>query len=359
MTGENWRMSIDLLSLRWVRRAGMAAAVCMALTVQAAAPSAEKAPAFETKSTAAAPYASIRILDTDNMPLEGNRAASGYGNKTLFKAPNDAGTLHMMFVPPGTEGAYVHYHEFHEWAYNIAGDFTNNESTMPDNVSGPLQRFREGNFLSRPPFSLHGGEKGRMKYMASQVGAIILIMEEGNVSGKSFTVDPAVRGQPESSGGGMHYNPDYKKITHWSTPRIIDTLDKMAWQPVEGSPGLNVKYLIDDAEHGFRANMWFLQAGAGTPASMKPYSYKNAYQFNYLITGDLTIEAYAGPGKKPQTFKLTKNFYVERPPMSIFGLPATGATAGGAVWLEVTYAKGTQWTKELSPIEQPTYLSAN
>jgi hypothetical protein len=352
-------MSIDSLSLRWVRRAGVAAAVCAALAVQAAAASAEKAPAFEKKSTASAPYTSIRILDTDSMPIEGGRASSGWGQKTLFKAPNDAGALHILYVPPGAEGAYVHYHLFHEWAYNIAGDFTNNESTMPDNVSGPRQRFREGNFLSRPPYSLHGGEKGRMKYMASQVGATILIMEEGNVGGTSFTVDPAVRNQPQSAGGGMKYNPDYKKITHWSTPRIIDTLDKMAWQPVEGSPGLNVKYLIDDPEHGFRANMWFLQAGASTPASMKPYSYKNAYQFNYVVNGDLTIEAYAGPGKKPETFKLTKNFYVERPPMSIFGLPASGATSGGVVWLEVTYAKGTQWTKEPTYIEEPTYLSAN
>lgn len=353
-------MSIESLSLRWVRRAGVAAAVCAALAVQAAAASsAEKAPAFEKKSTATAPYASIRILDTDSMPIEGRNAASGFGNKTLFEAPNDAGSLHMMFVAPGVEGAYVHYHEFHEWAYNIAGDFTNNESTMPDNVSGPLQRFREGNFLSRPPYSLHGGEKGRMKFMSSQVGAIILIMEEGNVSGKTFTVDPAVRNQPQPAGGGMKYNPDYKKITHWSTPRIIDTIDKMPWQAVESSPGLNVKYLIDDPEHGFRATMYFLQAGVSTPATLKPYSYRNAYQFNFVINGDLTIEAYAGPGKKPETFKLGKNFYVERPPMSIFGLPATGATAGGVVWLEVTYAKGTQWTQVTTPIEEPTYLSAN
>jgi hypothetical protein len=42
--------------------------------------------------------------------------------------------------------------------------------------------------------------------------------------------------------------------------------------------------------------------------------------------------------------------------MSIFGLVGENATEGGAVWLEVTYAKGTTWATELTPIEQPNYI---
>jgi|GEM_PF-599605 len=356
-TGEIMRMSIDSLRSRWALPARAAAVACTVFVAQAAAVASE-VPAFERRSTASAPYASIRVLDTEGMPVAAPRTGSGWGTKTLFQAPNDGGTLRILYVPPGAEGAYVHYHEFHEWAYNIMGDFTNNESTMPDNVSGPLQRFREGNFLSRPPYSLHGGEKGRMKHMASQIGAIIMIMEESNVGAGTFTVDPAVRNLPPQQGGGMKYNPDYKKIQHWSTPRIIDTLEKMPWQPVEGSPGLNVKYLIDDPAHGFRATMWFLEAGAKTPAQLRPHSYSKAHQFNFVINGDLAIQAYAGPGRKAETFKLSRHYFVERPPMSIFGLVDTAASTGGVVWLEVTYASGTRWTDVPTPIEQPTYIEA-
>src|SRR5690348_16913768 len=124
--------------------------------------------AYERLSAARAPHTALRILDTLSMPVEAPAAATGWGTKTLYSGP--AGEhLRILYVPPGAEGAKVHYHEFHEWAYNLAGDFTNNESTSPDEVYGPLQRFREGNFLSRPPHSLHGGERGRMKWMASQV----------------------------------------------------------------------------------------------------------------------------------------------------------------------------------------------
>lgn len=311
---------------------------------------------FERKSTATGPHVPVRVLDSERMPMFSGRNRNGWGIKNLFQAPNDGGSMRLLYVPPGAEGAYVHYHEFHEWAYNIAGDFTNNESTTPDQVAGPLQRFREGNFLSRPPYSLHGGEKGRQKFMASQIGATILIMEEANVGAGTYTVDPAVRNNPPAPGQGMQYNPDYKKVQYWSTPRIIDTLEKMPWQPVEGVPGLNVKYLLDDPSHGFRAIMWFLEAGAKTPERFRPHYYKQAHQFNFVINGDLKIDAFSAPGKKAESFDLSKHFLVERPPMAIFGLPEGVASSGGVVWLEVTYAKGTRWTSTPTPIEEPTYF---
>ncbi|MGH8137127.1 MAG: hypothetical protein ACREVV_02865 [Steroidobacteraceae bacterium] len=311
-------------------------------------------PGYELLGPALAPHTPVRILDTARMPVESPATATGWGTKTLYSGA--AGEhLRILYVPPGAEGAKLHYHEFHEWAYNLEGDFTNNESTMPDQVYGPLQRFREGNFLSRPPHSLHGGERGRMKWMASQIGAEILIMEEKDATAYSFTVDPDVRNAPSPS-QGMRYNPDYKKIQHWATPRIIDTLDKMPWQPVQTDPGLNVKHLADDPAHGFRAVMWFLEAGAPTPAAFKPYYYVRANEFNFVIAGDLAIETIAAPGGKPAGFALQKYFYVERPAMSIMGLAPSGASRTGAVWLQVTYAEGAHWTETPTPIESPTYL---
>ncbi len=325
------------------------------------------APAYETRGPSSAEHAAVRVLDTERMPVMGRSGASalGWGTKTLFQGPQ-GGTLRMLYVPPGAEGALVHYHTFHEWAYNIQGDFTNNESTTPENYS-ILQRFREGNFLSRPPYSLHGGEKGRMKWMASQIGAVILIMEESDVSGGSYTVQQWAQVQaqaraqgitlPNATGGGMQFNPDFRKVKHWSNPRILDTLEKMPWQPVEGSPGLNVKYLIDDPEHGYRATMWFLEAGAATPERFsKPYFYKQALQMSFVIAGDLKINMASDPKQPPSTVQLGRHFYVERQPTAVFSLPAEKATQGGAVWLEVTYAKGNKWTAEPTPIEEPTYL---
>jgi hypothetical protein len=303
---------------------------------------------YEQLTPARAPFTRVRVLDTLNMPVEA-AGWTGWGTKTLYSGA--AGEqLRILFIPPGAEGAKLHYHEFHEWAYNIAGDFTNNESTMPEQVSGPLQRFREGDFLSRPPHSLHGGEKGRMKWMASQVGAQILIMEEKDAQRYSFTVDPDVRKDPAAA-GEMRYNPDYVQIQHWETPRIIDTLDRMPWQPVAGAPGLNVKHLVDDPLHGFRADMWFLEKDAPGPTLLKAYYYRQANEFNYVIAGDLALETLASPGAQPVTVELGKGFYVEHPAMSIMGVPATGATRTGAVWLQVTYAQGAHWSETLAPIE--------
>lgn len=311
---------------------------------------------YEFLSSASRPYASVRVLDSESMPIERPEGrVNGWGIKTLFQAPNDGGALRILYVPPGAEGAKVHYHEFHEWAYNIAGDFTNNESTTPDQYSGPLQRFRAGDFLSRPPYSLHGGERDRQKFMASQIGAVIMIMEESNVGAGTWCVDPDCRGQ-STEGSSMKFNPDYKKVTHWSTPRIIDTWEDMPWQPMQDYPGLNVKYLVDDPSHGFRATMWFLEAGADTPDFMRARYFKKAHQFNFVINGDLNIQAFEKPGEPAETYTLGQHWLVERPPMSIFGLAEEGATEGGVVWLEVTYAEGTRWTEKTTPIEAPIYI---
>lgn len=327
--------------------------VVVMLAVPAAAAEEGK---YEFLSTASKPYIPTRIVDSEKMPYK--RAAestTGWGVKMLFESPGGGG-MRMLDVPPGAEGAKVHYHDFHEWAYNIAGDFTNNESTTPDQVSGPLQRFRAGDFLSRPAYSLHGGERDRQKFMASQIGAVILIMEESGVGGGTWCVDPDCRNMPEGS-QGMKFNPDYKKIQYWSTPRIIDTWEDMPWQAVDGHPGLNIKHLVDDPSHGFRATMWFLEAGAATPDFMRAHYFKQAHQFNFVINGDLKIQTYSDLGQPAETYDLRQHYLLDRAPMSIAGIADQQASEGGVVWLEVTYAKGVTWTKEPTPIEEPNYVS--
>ena len=75
-----------------------------------------------------------------------------------------------------------------------------------------------------------------------------------------------------------------------------------------------------------------------------------------MINGDLKIQAYSAPGQPAESFELRQHFWVERPPMGIFGLAEENATQGGVVWLEVNYAKRAQWTDTPTWIEEPTYI---
>ena len=336
----------------------------------------------EQLSSADQPYKPVRVLDTEKLPVEGFGGApsmSGWGRKTLFYDPSTQDRLSILYTPPGGQGAPVHYHTFHEWAYNIKGDFTNNESTCPEDRSGPYQRFREGNFLDRPPHSLHGGERGREPWMASQVGSIILIMEEG---GESYTIQknegslydydmtipapgspaPTVNSKTPIAGGmGMHYgptsDPNFKDIKQWAIPRIIDTIDKLPYQPDPGVPGLGIKWLANDQSRGFRVVIRYLPPGwksSLAPQFARAYYYKQAHQFNWVIAGELNIQTYKSPGEKGETYVVKQHFMVERPPMSIFGLAEGNVTNSAVVWLEATYAKGTHIPH--IPIEEKTYV---
>jgi hypothetical protein len=68
----------------------------------------------------------------------------------------------------------------------------------------------------------------------------------------------------------------------------------------------------------------------------------------------MNIQTHRAPGEKSERIALGSRFYVERPPMSIWGLAEGTVTKGGVVWLEVTYGKGTSISK--TPIEEPTYV---
>lgn len=348
----------------WTVLAGLVAASAIGAWPAAAQAPAE-APAkpvdtsaYEKRSTATAPYVPIRVIDTEKMPISGPNGHLGVGRKNLYESKIGGGHLRIWYTPPGGKGALLHYHPGHEWAYNIQGDFVNNESTNPNNYS-ILQRFREGAFLSRPPYSLHGGEQGRMEsFMETQVGAVILLMEEmGSARGSSLTADPKTRdlppAKPGERGGG---NPGWRDVKMWATPRIIDTIGGMPFQDVEGAPGLHAKYLAEDNLHGFRATIYRLDAGAATPAQFRPHYYKRGYQFIFVINGDLTIDAYAGPGEKKESYKLTKHFYVERPPMSVMAIAPEKATEVNVVWIEVTYGEGDKWADTPTAVEAPTYF---
>src|SRR5262249_48342809 len=172
---------------------------------------ADAASPYETRTTARAPFVPLRILDVERMPLTMGPFAK---RKQLFRDSETESELEYREHPIGVPGALVHYHTFHEWVFWLCGDFTNNESTSPNEHMGPLQRYREGTFLDRPAYSLHGGERGREPFMESQIGGCDLVMEEGDAVKGTFYVEP----------DSPNYDPDYKRIKQWNVPRLIDTV---------------------------------------------------------------------------------------------------------------------------------------
>ena len=296
---------------------------------------------YLTMTTATPPFTPIKVIDTPAMPWSPPFNERGWKAKTLYANKETGDHLVIIWVPIGAPGGRNHYHTFHEWAYWLTGDFVNNEYTSPLQRIGDFQQFREGIFLDRPAYSLHGGETGRLD---SQVGGTCLIMEEG---GKTIYVIP----------GDKDYSDEWKEIRQWAVPRIIDTLSDMPWEPYNNAKGISIKRLADDQTRGFRATMWLLPTGwksTGTGQFSQAHYYKQAHQFNYILNGDLQLQCWASPEKKAAKIKLEKDFYFEKAPMAISGLADGVVTEAGCVWLQVTYAKGTSIPN--MPIEDAVYI---
>ena len=292
-------------------------------------------------TTANAPFTSIKVLDTAAMPWSPPINELGWKAKTLYGNEDTGDHLVIIWVPIGAPGGRNHYHTFHEWAYWLTGDFVNNEYTSPLQRIGDFQQFREGVFLDRPAYSLHGGEPGRLD---SQVGGTCLIMEEG---GETIYVTP----------DDKNYDDAWKQVKQWTVPRIIDTISELPWEPYDAAEGIGIKRLADDQVRGFRAVMWLLPAGwkaTGNGQFGRAHYYKQAHQFNYILNGDLQLQSWSSPEEKAEQIRLTKDFYFEKAPMAISGLADGTVSETGCVWLQVTYARGTSIPNV--PIEDAVYI---
>lgn len=296
---------------------------------------------YQTMTNATPPFTPVKVLDTPAMPWSPPFNELGWKAKTLFSNEDTGDHLVIIWVPIGAPGGRNHYHTFHEWAYWLTGDFVNNEYTSPLQRIGDFQQFREGVFLDRPAYSLHGGEPGRLD---SQVGGTCLIMEEGGETLYVIPDDP-------------RYSDEWKQVKQWTVPRIIDTISEMPWEPYDGAKDIGIKRLADDQVRGFRAVMWLLPAGwksTGTGQFGRAHYYKQAHQFNYILNGDLQLQCWASPQEKAEQVTLTKDFYFEKAPMAISGLADGVVSETGCVWLQVTYAKGTSIPNV--PIEDAVYI---
>jgi hypothetical protein len=195
-------------------------------------------------------------------------------------------------------------------------------------------RYKEGFFLDRPPYSVHGFEENRR--LESQMGALLLIMREGKHSVS------AIPGHPV-------YSEEYKTVKEWGRPRIINTIDKMPWKDDPQVAGASIKCLADDRGKGFRVLLRSLPKGWQPKSNVtfgRASYYRQAHQFLFVLSGDLSLRGFASPGVPAEKIELEKYTFLDRPPKAIIGLASGLATREGCVWLEATYAKGVSLSEE-------------
>jgi len=220
-------------------------------------------------------WGTIEFVDVNAFPFDGTpgsaikRPPLGPTSKTVFQSP-EAGAdselpvgqlIHLEYLPTfNTDlppaGMTPHYHRFWEWGYTIKGDSIMPEPVSPQQKNGMFYRKKEGGWLTRPPFSLHGGswETGGMR---NQLPYNLIIFEEGD--GHVIGVgENGEIGHYRGRDGNPPANPedgDWRMVKRFTRPWLVDSIRDLEWEEDPGVPGRFVKWLDDDMEMGFRSQL--------------------------------------------------------------------------------------------------------
>lgn len=308
-------------------------------------------------------WAGLAIVDVKRFPWDASASSAlkqrRYGNpsKTIFKGPKVGALIFSEFAPSWTTkmhaGGSPHYHLWYEWGYSIRGDLTLTDPVSPEQRNGAYYRKREGGWLTRPPFSLHGGgwQTGGMR---PQLPYDLLIFEEGD--GSVVTLGPSMFGpkadhyNPDFGTKPDPYLPDWKSVKEFSRPWYLDSVRDLEWEDDPNVPGRFVKWLDDDMAGGFRSQLVKIPPGWTAPAGHKEY-FEHANRLRYVIWGDMKVWSFNGPADKGKAVRADADTFIYQPPRSIWGYGPGSVSDKGAIWLEVTYAKGL--THGGGPIEAP------
>ncbi len=301
----------------------------------------------------------LEIVDVADQPWDAN---SPYGRiKTVFK--REQSNLKFIEFPPtlgtglparGEQGNEVgpHYHLFSEWAYLLSGDYVLYEPVSPYQRNPVQHRWVEGTWMDRPPFSLHSGEWATGGIRAQNPSTLILF-EEGT---RSTSLDSAGDNPPVLHGEPNADIADYRSIS-FKPPLIVNSGSALEWEKDTQVEGRLVKWLSDDPEGGFRAQLIKVPPGWSHPDGANKSYFKNAHRLRYLLYGDLTIAQHADLESAGEPRRLEKADFVYQPPRSLWAFDAGPVTENGAVWLEIAYAKGL--ARSDGPIERATEIQAN
>ncbi len=279
-------------------------------------------------------------------------------SKSIWRGPGGASLIWARFKPrfddmPPIDPLGPHYHLFHEWAMVLEGDFVIHEPVSPTQKHPAMYQFIEGTWLDRPAYTLHGGvwEIGGLR---PQLPCTLIIFEEGD--GSVITVGPEGRhfkpdfpdSKPEP------YDPDWQSVEQFPHPWIVHTAQQMEWERDAAEPGRWVKWLADDDKEGFRARMIKAPPAWKSEGSTTAVWHEQANRFLYVIWGDLNIQRYTADGKPGELVQAGEDWFVHQPPRAPMSHGAGAATDKGAIWLEVTYARGAKVGG--GPIEAPKTL---
>lgn len=277
-------------------------------------------------------------------------------SKSIYRGPGGASLIWSRFNPrfddePPGGGLGRHYHHFHEWALVLEGDYVIHEPVSPNQKHGPLYQFVEGTWLDRPAYSIHGGTWA-LGGMRSQMPCTLLIFEEGD--GSVVTIGPdGDHFKPDFPEKPDPYLPDWEAVGSYTHPWIVHSGSQLAWEPDEEQPGRWVKWLSDDPEQGFRARLIKVPPGWTSKQTSTAQWYERANRFMYLNWGDLQIQRYDAQGKPESVVTAREDWFIHQPPKALLSHGQGAASEKGAIWLEVTYARGI--TLGGGEIEQPKY----
>lgn len=306
------------------------------------------------RGTAEAGSTSLQIVNVNELPWNVN---APYGRiKSVFRA--GSGNFKFIQFPPtwdtglpapGTPGNEVgpHYHVFHEWGYVLGGDYVIYEPVSPYQRNPVQYRYVEGTWLDRPGYTLHSGDwaTGGIR---SQNPSTLILFEEGDTG--ITILDPSGSSPPVLYGVPQPEVPDWRTIK-FNHPLIIDSGSVLEWETDTQMAGRLVKWLSDDPVDGFRAQLVKIPPGWVNPAGTSKAYFENAHRIRYVLFGDMQVWSFDGPDSAGEATRVSENFFIYQPAGSIWGYGAGAVSEQGAVWLEVTYAKGL--TVGGGPIEIP------
>ena len=297
----------------------------------------------------------LEIVDLDKFPLDAHPRYRSK-SKSFFVGPKQGFLIYTVFPPTWSTrmprpDESPHFHYYHEWGYALQGDYVLGEPVNPYQKNGVLYHYRQGTWLSRPPHTLHGGTWENGGGFRAQDPYHLLIMEEGD--GSVVTVGP--HGDhifPDFPGKKPDpYRPDWKAIKNFNRPQFIEAERDMEWETDSEVPGRFVKWLSDDMEAGFRAQLVKIPPGWKAPSGAAKTYFEKANRLRFLMYGSMAVWSFRSPQDSGHPYIARERTFVYQPPRSLWGYGPGEVTKDGAVWLEVTYAKGL--TIGGGPIETP------
>jgi len=358
------------LGLRHVLCGTLFAVISMSASLVVAAADSTPAPPAVTKpvigTLVANPkgWANIEFVDLKRFPWDGSPSAQhkyerfSNPSKTFFKGPKVGAFIYSEFAPSfstktsdGPPGA-PHYHPWWEMGYTLRGDSVMHEPLSPDQLNPMHYRKREGGWLTRPPGGLHGG--GLRGGKTRQMPYYLLLFEEGD--GSVITLGPSMFGpkadhyQPDFPTEPDPYMPDWKAVKDYTKPWLVDSIGDLEWEDDPNVPGRFVKWLDESKAEGFRSQLVKIPPGWTAPADYKEY-FEEANRLRYMVWGDMKVWSFNGPADDGKAVRVDEDTFIYQPPRSIWGYGPGSVSDKGAIWLEMTFAKGLSHGG--GPIEKP------